>query len=63
MLTKNLSLELSRTNPRAVIVGLHPGTVDTGLSKPFQKGVPPNKLFSPEQSAAYLLGCSAYFDA
>ena len=54
MLTKNLSLELSRTNPRAVIVGLHPGTVDTGLSKPFQKGVPPNKLFSPEQSAAYL---------
>ena len=54
MLTKNLSLELSRTNPRAVIVGLHPGTVDTGLSKPFQKGVPSNKLFSPEQSAAYL---------
>ena len=54
MLTKNLSLELSRTNPRAVIVGLHPGTVDTDLSKPFQTGVPPNKLFSPEQSAAYL---------
>jgi NAD(P)-dependent dehydrogenase (short-subunit alcohol dehydrogenase family) len=54
MLTKNLSLELSRTNPRAVIVGLHPGTVDTDLSKPFQTGVPSNKLFSPEQSAAYL---------
>ncbi len=54
MLTKNLSLELSRTNPRAVIVGLHPGTVDTDLSKPFQTGVPPNKLFSPEHSAAYL---------
>ena len=54
MLTKNLSLELSRTNPSAVIVGLHPGTVDTDLSKPFQTGVPSNKLFSPEQSAAYL---------
>ncbi|MBU25274.1 MAG: hypothetical protein CMD99_04510 [Gammaproteobacteria bacterium] len=54
MLTKNLSLELSRTNPKAVIVGLHPGTVDTDLSKPFQTGVPSNKLFSPDQSAAYL---------
>jgi NAD(P)-dependent dehydrogenase (short-subunit alcohol dehydrogenase family) len=54
MLTKNLSLELSRTNPSAVIVGLHPGTVDTDLSKPFQTGVPSNKLFSPEKSAAYL---------
>lgn len=54
MLTKNLSLELSRTNPSAVVVGLHPGTVDTDLSKPFQTGVPSNKLFSPEQSAAYL---------
>lgn len=54
MLTKNLSLELSRTNPKAVIIGLHPGTVDTDLSKPFQTGVPSNKLFSPDQSAAYL---------
>ena len=54
MLTKNLSLELSRTNPKAVIIGLHPGTVDTDLSKPFQAGVPSNKLFSPDQSAAYL---------
>ena len=54
MLTKNLSLELSRINPSAVVVGLHPGTVDTDLSKPFQTGVPSNKLFSPEQSAAYL---------
>ena len=54
MLTKNLSLELSRTNPNAVVVGLHPGTVDTDLSKPFQAGVAPEKLFTPEQSAVYL---------
>jgi NAD(P)-dependent dehydrogenase (short-subunit alcohol dehydrogenase family) len=54
MLTKNLSLELSRTNPYAIVVGLHPGTVDTGLSKPFQSGVDPNKLFTAEQSAGYL---------
>ncbi len=54
MLTKNLSLELSRTNPHATVVGLHPGTVDTDLSKPFQSGVDPNKLFTAEQSAGYL---------
>ena len=54
MLTQNLSLELRRTNPQAIVVGLHPGTVDTDLSKPFQSGVSPDKLFSPEQSAQYL---------
>jgi hypothetical protein len=37
-------------------VGLHPGTVDTGLSKAFQGGVPGDKLFTPQQSAEYLLG-------
>ncbi len=54
MLTKNLSLELSRTNPKSIVIGLHPGTVDTSLSKPFQAGVAPDKLFTPEQSADYL---------
>jgi NAD(P)-dependent dehydrogenase (short-subunit alcohol dehydrogenase family) len=54
MLTQNLSLELRRTNPHAIVVGLHPGTVDTALSKPFQSGVAPDKLFSAEQSAGYL---------
>ena len=54
MLTKNLSLELSRTNPHAIVVGLHPGTVDTDLSQPFQAGVDPYKLFTAEQSADYL---------
>jgi len=36
------------------VVGLHPGTVDTGLSKPFQAGVPADKLFTATQSAGYL---------
>jgi len=54
MLTKNLSLELKRTNPQSVVVGLHPGTVDTALSKPFQSGVPSDKLFTAEQSAGFL---------
>jgi NAD(P)-dependent dehydrogenase (short-subunit alcohol dehydrogenase family) len=55
MILKTLAVELARTHPQAVVAGLHPGTVDTGLSKPFQRGVKPEKLFTPEQSAAHLL--------
>jgi NAD(P)-dependent dehydrogenase (short-subunit alcohol dehydrogenase family) len=55
MILRNLAIELARTHPQAVVAGLHPGTVDTGLSAPFQRGVKPGKLFSPAQSAGYLL--------
>tara|TARA_Y100001968_G_scaffold92086_1_gene82821 strand:- start:2829 stop:3548 length:720 start_codon:yes stop_codon:yes gene_type:complete len=51
MIIKNFSLEVSRTNKQASIIGLHPGTVNTELSKPFQKNVAESKLFSPEFSA------------
>ena len=54
MMTKTLSLELRRSNPESIVVGLHPGTVNTSLSKPFQARVPPERLFSPERSASYL---------
>ena len=54
MLTRNLSIELKRTNPNSIVVGLHPGTVDTNLSKPFQTYVAEEKLFSVQQSANYL---------
>ena len=55
MLVRTLSIELARRNPAALCVALHPGTVDTTLSKPFQGGVPEGKLFSPAQSAGHLL--------
>jgi len=55
MLIRNLAIELSRRNPTALCVGLHPGTVDTDLSKPFQRGVPDGKLFSPAHAAQRLL--------
>jgi len=55
MIVKSLSIELARRNENAICVGLHPGTVDTGLSKPFQAGVPEGKLFPPAKSAAHLL--------
>ena len=53
-LIRTAALELARRHPHAVCVTLHPGTVDTPLSKPFQRGVP--DLFTPARSAAALLG-------
>jgi len=53
MLIRTLAIELARTRPQAICVGLHPGTVDTGLSAPFQRGVP--DLFTPERSATAML--------
>ena len=55
MLIKSLSIELARRNPGALCVGLHPGTVDTKLSKPFQRSVPENQLFSARTAARHLL--------
>lgn len=55
MLIKTLSIELSRTHPLSVCALLHPGTVDTKMSKPFQSGVEPEKLFTPTYSAAAML--------
>ncbi|MEO6365716.1 MAG: SDR family NAD(P)-dependent oxidoreductase [Luteimonas sp.] len=52
---RTLSIEMRRTHPHVACVLLHPGTVDTPLSKPFQAGVPPGKLFSAEHSAQRLL--------
>lgn len=55
MLIRNFAIELRRRNPKALSVSLHPGTVDTGLSKPFQGNVPEGKLFSPDFVASRLL--------
>jgi NAD(P)-dependent dehydrogenase (short-subunit alcohol dehydrogenase family) len=54
-LIKTSSIEMARKAPESICVGLHPGTVDTGLSKPFQRGVPDGKLFEPQFSASRLL--------
>ena len=55
MLIRSLAIELRRTRPLAVCACLHPGTVDTALSQPFQRNVAPDKLFSPAGSATHLL--------
>ncbi|MDF1796024.1 MAG: SDR family NAD(P)-dependent oxidoreductase [Coxiellaceae bacterium] len=55
MIIKNASIEIRRRNKQAIIVGLHPGTVDSDLSKPFQANVATDKLFTPAYSAKKLL--------
>ena len=55
MVIKTLAIEYGRRFPEAIIAGLHPGTVDTALSKPFQGNVPEGKLFTPEFCAQRLI--------
>ena len=55
MIIKNASIEIKRNNKNAIIVGLHPGTVDSNLSRPFQAKVPDGKLFTPSYSCEKLL--------
>ncbi|CAN6465457.1 unnamed protein product [Victoria cruziana] len=54
-LTKTISVEFRRRKDPIVCVLLHPGTVDTDLSKPFQRNVAPGKLFTKEFSVQKLL--------
>jgi NAD(P)-dependent dehydrogenase (short-subunit alcohol dehydrogenase family) len=53
MLLRTLSIELGRTHPQLTALMLHPGTVDTPLSEPFQRGVA--RLLTAAESAAALL--------
>ena len=62
MILKNASIEIGRSNQKAIIVGLHPGTVDSKLSKPFQKAVNKEKIFTAEYSAQKLLGVISNLD-
>lgn len=55
MIIKSAAIEIRRLNKKAIVVCLHPGTVDSSLSKPFQRHVDKRKLFTPEHSASYLL--------
>lgn len=55
MLVRNLAIEERRRSERTIVVALHPGTVDTALSRPFQGNVPPGGLFDAERAALQLL--------
>ncbi|CAL1544391.1 unnamed protein product [Lymnaea stagnalis] len=53
MATKNLSIELGRGQKKTVCIALHPGTVDTDLSRPYHKNV--TNLFTVEKSVGYMM--------
>ena len=55
-LLRTAAIEHARRFPLSVVAALHPGTVDTRLSAPFQRGVAADKLFTPEFSAGAMLG-------
>lgn len=54
--TRTFAIEAARRAPQLIVAALHPGTVDTALSKPFSGNVAEGKLFTAAQSAGYLLG-------
>ena len=55
MIIKNAAIEVGKRNKQSIVIDLHPGTVDSNLSKPFQGNVAYGKLFTPEYSAGKLL--------
>lgn len=58
MFIRNIAIEWQRKNPQSVIVGLHPGTVETQLSAPF-KGNPAHERFAPARAATDMLSVLA----
>ncbi len=55
MLTRTMALEFKRNRSGVICVALHPGTTDTGLSRPFQANVPENQLFTVHYAVRKLL--------
>jgi NAD(P)-dependent dehydrogenase (short-subunit alcohol dehydrogenase family) len=55
MFMRSIALEYRRTCKGAIVVVLHPGTTETGLSEPFRHGVPPEKLFSIDRTVTQLM--------
>ena len=55
MLLRNFAIELARTNPNAIVAGLHPGTVDSALSRPFQANLAEGQLTGPGKAARDLV--------
>lgn len=51
------SIEIARSRKDAVVVSLHPGTVESALTRPFRpQGAAEEGILTPEQAAERLLG-------
>lgn len=62
MFIRNLSIEWGRRLDHCCVVAVHPGTTDTALSKPFQKNIPEDKLYSASTSAERIVDVLAGLD-
>lgn len=52
---RTMAIECRRTHSGLCLTAIHPGTTDTGLSRPFQSNVKPGKLYTPGQSAERII--------
>lgn len=55
MLVRNFALEAARTHPQGTVVAVHPGTVDTALSAPFQSALPEGQLRKRRDAAVSIM--------
>ncbi len=55
MVLKSAAVEYGRRAPGVKLIAFHPGTTDSELSRPFQRGVPEGKLSTPAYVAGQLL--------
>ena len=62
MLIKNVAIECQNTRRAIKIVGLQPGTTDTALSAPFQKGLTEQQLNTPDYVADQLIKVMAVLE-
>ena len=54
MMIRTLSIELQRIKKENIVIGMHPGTVDSNLSKPFLKNVN-HQILSPKESVGHMV--------
>ena len=54
-MVRSLAVEQRRRNTSSIVVALHPGTVDTALSRGHTANVPAGRLFDPARAAVQLL--------
>lgn len=55
MFIKTAAVEYKRTHKNSILVGIHPGTVDSKLSKPYHGNIPQDALFTPTNAAKNIL--------
>ncbi len=55
MLVRTAAVEYARRAPGVKLLAYHPGTVDSALSRPFQRNVAPAQLMTPDTAARMLM--------